>query len=487
MVASVDDDRDRHRYQQLHKLVRADSIGEWASVLDDVSTGPASQFLLESAREEQRELSSKHSSNSWVYESVKLLHFCVKTIDPNYDDLPTKVDGRRWFTLLSTLRNKTRGHGATPSEVYGRLCIPCEKSLQLFSDNFCLFKRPWAFLYRNLSGKYRVTKLTTPAEEFDTLKTRSANLTLQDGIYVFMGQMTRVDLLYSDADALDFFLPNGAFNEKNFEAISYVTNSRKYFDSAPYMLPTTPLPVSETQGIGDLEIQGKCFGNLPPIQKGYVQRKTLETELLKALNNDRHPIITLVGRGGIGKTWLTLSVLHNLANDENFAAILWFSARDIDLKPEGPKLVRPQVLNSTDIAIEFTRLVRPSENLKNQAAVEYFARMMTKSDFGPILFVFDNFETVRNPSELYNWIDTYIRSPNKSLITTRMREFKGDYPIEIQGMDDHESEELINSTAQSLKISHLLTQQYKKALFQESMGHPYVMKILLGEVAKAGK
>jgi hypothetical protein len=40
---------------------------------------------------------------------------------------------------------------------------------------------------------------------------------------------------------------------------------------------------------------------------------------------------------------------------------------------------------------------------------------------GPFLFVFDNFETVVSPGEAFAWIDTYIRSPNKALITTRIR------------------------------------------------------------------
>jgi len=42
----------------------------------------------------------------------------------------------------------------------------------------------------------------------------------------------------------------------------------------------------------------------------------------------------------------------------------------------------------------------------------------------PLLFVFDNFETVSNPVQTYNWIDTYIRTQNKVLITSRFREFR---------------------------------------------------------------
>lgn len=54
-------------------------------------------------------------------------------------------------------------------------------------------------------------------------------------------------------------------------------------------------------------------------------------------------------------------------------------------------------------------------------------------------------------------------------------------------MTEEESEELILRTAENLAIKHLLTEGYKTELYQESNGHPYVMKVLLGEVAKAGK
>src|SRR5438094_677316 len=39
LVAAIIDDRDRHRYRQLHRLVRADSLSEWIAVIDDVLVG----------------------------------------------------------------------------------------------------------------------------------------------------------------------------------------------------------------------------------------------------------------------------------------------------------------------------------------------------------------------------------------------------------------------------------------------------------------
>ena len=489
LVAAIEDDRERHRYRQAHRLVRSDGVGEWASAVDDILIGPAAQHLNEQSRDEQRELTGKNAVGTWQFESVSLLHSCICMIEPEFDKLPAKVDGRRWLSLFAALRNQTRGHGALHPETCSRICPSLEQSIRVFTESFRLFKRPWAYLYRNLSGKYRVTKFTQPSSEFDALKTaQSTHIGLNDGVYIYFDQPKKVELMHSSVEATDFFFPNGAFNDKIYELISYITNNKGDADATPYLAPATPLPASETQGVGILDGQGKSFGNLPPIQNGYIKRATLETELLGALTNDRHPIITLVGSGGIGKTWLTLTVLHQIADEGKYTVILWFSARDIDLLPQGPKLVTPHVLTARDIAAEFVRLIQPTEaQQKGFDAIGYLAKELTKSDLGPILFVFDNFETVRAPAELYSWIDTYIRLPNKVLVTSRIREFKGDYPIEVLGMNEDESEELIGVTAKVLGIDQFLNDEYKRELYQEASGHPYVMKVLLGEVAKAGK
>ena len=87
---------------------------------------------------------------------------------------------------------------------------------------------------------------------------------------------------------------------------------------------------------------------------------------------------------------------------------------------------------------------------------------------------------------MYSWIDTYVRLPNKVLITTRVRSFRGDYHIDIGGMTDEEANALIEQHAARLGISSLMTDLYRKEVISESGGHPYVIKIFLGDVAKEG-
>jgi hypothetical protein len=304
---------------------------------------------------------------------------------------------------------------------------------------------------------------------------------------VDLGRPIRVELAQSDVDAADFYLANGNFNEKRFEMLSYASGETTFSDSAPYLIPTTPLPGSETEGLKELDLIGNCLTNLPVLPSDYIRRRTLEAELLAALRDDRHPVVTLVGRGGIGKTSLALASLHGITEENRFDLVLWFSARDLDLLPQGPKLVRPAVLNVKDMANEFVRMVSPAEaKEKGFKSTEYLAASLTTAALGPTLYVFDNFETVINPSETFKWIDTYVRPPNKVLVTTRYRDFKGDYPIEVRGMAEAECDELVDSVAAKLGIRELLTTDYRQELVRESEGHPYVVKILLGEVAKAG-
>jgi hypothetical protein len=104
------------------------------------------------------------------------------------------------------------------------------------------------------------------------------------------------------------------------------------------------------------------------------------------------------------------------------------------------------------MAHDFVDLVDPDErHTDGFKCVDYLKRCLTEQFEGkPSLFIFDNFETLKEPVETYKWINTNVRLPNKVLITTRFRDFKGDYPIEISGMSEQESEELI--TTYSKKI-----------------------------------
>ena len=486
LVSAIRDDIDRTRYTHIARLARADGIGEWADVLDRVVTGPASQLLAPGIRDTQNQLMRRESHGSWQFQSLSRLNACLKSSNLAGSPLEGRVQFRRWFRDFAALRNGTRGHGAQRPSVLSSMCGPLDESLKLIEENCVLFQLPWAYIRQNLSGKYRVTYWGNSSSDFEVLKRRS-DFRIADGVYLDHGELCRVDMVDSDQESSDIWVANGRFNDKDHEFLSYVTDSRRKKSSMPFLTPTHSLPPSETEGRAELFPIGNTLTNLPPTPGGYVGRSDLEIQLGDQLTTiDRHPVVTLTGYGGIGKTSLALNVINQLMSRHvlPFEEAIWFSARDVDLLPTGPKLVRPKGLSVEDFAQEYLRLMGPpSHEQQGWTNESLLGQRMGSTEDTTTLFVFDNFETVTSPNGLYEWIDTYIRTPNKVLITSRVRSFRGDYALQVSGMTDNECSELIETTAESLGIVNRLTRDYRDQVIQQSGGHPYVIKLLLGEFA----
>jgi hypothetical protein len=311
------------------------------------------------------------------------------------------------------------------------------------------------------------------------------SLQSNSGVYLKLNDEYKyVDLLKSDSTARKVYLPNGGYNENKYELICFYTNERKFGDAEDYITPPDRLPESETKGGETLEVMGETFSNLPKPPRHYVRREQLEQELAdKLTNTERYPIVTLWGMGGIGKTSLALKVLTEISKKGIYEAIFWFSARDIDLTSEGPKSVSPEVVTKKDIAKKFKKIYPTSKKIDDD--LSFIEDNLTNKRLEkPSLFVFDNFETVRNPKEIYLWIDTFIRNPNKVVITTRENRFPASFPIEVGSMSDQEALALIQDTVNTLGIADKIDESAAQEIADSSKGHPYVIKVLLGEIAK---
>ena len=492
VIACVGDDADRHRYSLEHKLVRANSIGEWVEALNMALVGTAAQFLISDARGPAKDLTERVGLGDWRHTAVTELNQSAAEIGA-VTNLGRRVALRQFFEIGVQIRNRSRGHGAPTADQCGRSCTNLDTSLTAVTQNLELLRLPWVYLHRNLSGKYRVSPLMNDSSSFDYLK-KTREVQLQDGVFISLhGQNdaalpVRIPLIFTDPDLLDVALPNGHNKTGTFEVLSYVTNEVDQRDGSAWLDPPARLPSSETQGGAVLEALGNTFANVPLQSTGYVPRTNLEQRLHEELlKSDRHPIISLTGPGGIGKTTIAIAAIQKIAEQEPapYQVILWISARDIDLLDSGPKPVSQRVFTQGDISRAAVELLEPGEYSSDSFNPDdFFQQCLEDGAAGTTLFVLDNFETVQNPADVFRWIDTYIRPPNKVLITTRFRDFVGDYPIEIAGMLDEEASRLVDQHAVRLNIEEFLGTAYKQKLVRESDGHPYVMKILLGQVAK---
>jgi hypothetical protein len=493
LIAGLEIDKDRHKYRSEHFLVRADGIGDWSKTINDIVTGRTSQFLNSSLFDIQRLLVQKKGNESWEKLCLEKINTALLLVEKKADQLPSKAPLKYWFELFTRLRNSTRGHGAPSGEICSKISLLLAESLQLLIDNGIIFELDWASVRQNLSGKFDVRVFTEGETNFDFLKNSRDEWQPYtqngEGIYVCInGNYFKANLLFADLSVIDFYLPNGGYSSTKFELISYITGQKKYVDNSKYVSTPSSLPLSESSSKPKLDVIGNCFTNLPAHEGLYIKRDVLENELRSIITDDRHPVVTLVGKGGIGKTTTALHVLPDICNENRFDIIIWFSARDIDLKSEGIKPVKPDVLTTKGLAKMYTKLIQPEDvHEKGFNSLEFMQKELGKSSNGRVLFVMDNFETLANPSDVYNWLNTFIRLPNKLLITSRFREFKADYPIEVKGMERQEFDLLVQRVANELEIENILTESYLDELFDESQGHPYIVKILLGEVHKEGR
>src|SRR6185437_9679520 len=204
LAAGLTDDHDRHRYRIHRALVVADGIGDWSRTISDMLTGPASQFLPPGLQQERRELTERCARGTWQHELVTQGLECLRIAGQVCESAPEKVDAQKWFECFSRLRNCTRGHGAHRPSVLREASGPLEAAIASLSANLRLFSRPWAYLHRNLSGKYRISAVCGDQSVFDHLRS-SKTESLQDGLYFRADGLIRTDLVFTDVDATDFF------------------------------------------------------------------------------------------------------------------------------------------------------------------------------------------------------------------------------------------------------------------------------------------
>ncbi|MDR2929890.1 MAG: hypothetical protein LBV06_03160 [Propionibacteriaceae bacterium] len=491
IVAGIHDDPDRYRYRYEHKLVRATGIGDWSRTVQQVASGPAYGLLADPFQAAVNTLtrSLPTADKVWQCVAVEKLVATLRVVKPEVS-VSARISAQQWLVDLATLRNRTRGHGALTQSKAELMWPTLKESVRAFVEGFPLFQSEWAYLHRNNSGKYKVVPVSDSASSLDYLKS-STDFTFTDGIYVATddGRPMVVSLILSDSDLTDFWFANGNYNDKDETAewFSYASDNAVRHTAVAWSALPTALPGSHTEGKTLLDVQGQVFGNLPPSPEGYVDRPSLESELRGRLGaSDWHRVVTLVGAGGSGKTTLTLAVLHGLAQNGPYETMLWFSSRDVDLTERGPISVVPKVLTLKEISLTLWSLMHGEAPPKQFDKEEFLARQLQASELGACLFIFDNFETIEQPVAVYDWLNAHIGAKNKILITTRLRSFKGDYPVEVAGMTRSEFGLLVDTVSERLGIVGRLSSSQVDDLFAKSDGHPYITKLILGHIAVAG-
>jgi hypothetical protein len=492
LCAGIEAASPANAYRIKYGLIRADGLGVWEEAISTISSHSYAGYVPQDLQPLIAWLTKKRtrSEDQWVEEALENCYKILERIGVEGLRRPRTPKCTHLISQLVVLRNKTKAHGAVGIDFFAKNTPDYLASIWAFVENCPAMGWDWYHLSnRSSSGSIRAIRLKglapalLAAEEAEQL--RYAGEGIHFSAHNKGSCFSCGDLFQSNLECSRFLLPNGSFSPQSghTEFLDYSTGAIERLEATAYLTPPAPLPPSATEGRGELEVQSNVFGNLPSLSPGYVERPRLQDHLRGKLLDKNHTIITLHGRGGIGKTSVALFVVHQLAalNDPPFEFVIWFSARDLELRATGPSEVRRAVPNLETAAKLFGHLV--SVNGTPEAFAEILRRPSSIAESG-ILFVFDNFETFDDPRGLHKFLDTHTHIPNKVLLTSRERAFESGFPIDVRGMEMPEAAELLRRHSIDLGIDGIVARDVVQDIYDYTEGHPYAMRVLLGEIAK---
>ena len=235
MIACIEDDADRYslEYELVH---RANSIGTWLEILNDALS---SKHLIHEALGLARDITERVGPGDWRHAAVNDLYQAARVIGVETNDPKGKVALKQFFHIGVQLRNKGPGHGATTARMFSESCPELASALDAVRQNLEIFRLPWVYLHRNLSGSYRVRPLLNECSSFDYLR-GTRDVQLPNGVFFRLNDQAHpihVPLIFFDSDSNDIFLPNEKLTGKKFETLSYFTGKRLSQDGSAWLKP----------------------------------------------------------------------------------------------------------------------------------------------------------------------------------------------------------------------------------------------------------
>lgn len=478
-------------YRFEYELVHADGLGVWEKIIMRSLTQSYQGYIDKELRPLIEWLSQTRTraEDQWVRDVDAHCKEVLNELGFPVVGGGGKISVKMLYGPFVNIRNKTKAHGAPGDKYFAEINPPYLNATRLLLLNCPVFTWEWLYLAqrRNKSGVKALRLKGDSPVHLSQEQSRGFKSDLLDGIYFRLPNSERLfycgDMLQTDWECSEFLLPNGAMDTKgSAEFLDYSSGKQKRYNVSRLTTPPAPLPPSATEGNSDIDVYNNVFGNIPDLPDGYVERPKLQKEIEDRLMDKNHPIITLHGLGGIGKTSLALYMAHKLSKSDDplYEYIVWLSARDLELKPSSVSEVRRAIPSLEDACKLMAKFLGIEPSL--DAFAQFLQAGSNDSKCGT-LFVFDNFETLDNPRETFNFLTLHTHIPNKVLITSRERTFKGDFPIEIGGMEYPETRELILRESEHLNIQGLIDENEISRIFGFSSGHPYMIRVVLGEMA----
>lgn len=241
-----------------------------------------------------------------------------------------------------------------------------------------------------------------------------------------------------------------------------------------------------------LTIHG-IINNLPTpdyeYEGGFVGREDDIKEIIKYLERDKFPVVTITGAGGVGKTALALKVIQEITQkpkSSKFDAIIWLSAKENKLSPFGIVDIEPSFKSFEELLDTIINVLGFGIELNDNNSIEKKEQtvQLLFEIANSVLIVVDNLETISD-ERIINFI---IDAPDKAkfLITSRKGLGQVERRYELKQLKEKEAIYLFRQIAKDKQISSLLkiSNDVIKRYVNKVSNYPLAIKWVIGQVAR---
>jgi tetratricopeptide (TPR) repeat protein len=216
----------------------------------------------------------------------------------------------------------------------------------------------------------------------------------------------------------------------------------------------------------------RVYHNLPHRPAEFIGREQEVEQTLQALKS-RHPLVSIEGMGGIGKTSLAIEVAHACLPGGQadlptpFEAAVFISAKDRDLE-----------LNDLFDVISYTLDLPYIAQSPPERKSQEVGRALREHK---VLIIADNFETVADEA-LLAFLQQEVPEPSKAMITTRQEQLRMVWPVPLRGLAEADAIELIRRHARTLRLPEIIQaiDDELQPLVEVTGGNPYAIVTSLG-------
>ncbi|MBY6152337.1 cold shock domain-containing protein [Vannielia litorea] len=202
---------------------------------------------------------------------------------------------------------------------------------------------------------------------------------------------------------------------------------------------------------------------------GFIPRPTIESDL-KSRILGRHPVVTVLGDGGNGKTAVTLQTLYSLiaSNDHSFDAIVWVSAKSSTLARQEIERIEGAINSSLGV---FHHVVGQFEGESDDP----LGRVRQLLSDNKILLVIDNLETILD-SGIQDFAKD-VPGESKLLLTSRIP-LGGDLTVQVPSFAENEAIRYLRTLIKTYDINSLRksSNERLKATCQRLGSKPLLLK-----------